>query len=250
MANYSGQYSGAQIDSFLSRVQSTPGSGELQGKISNVRAVELAYGQTMTVTQQTESGGGLTLVFGVPRGATGNPGPQGERGLAGEAGKSAYQAAREAGYRKSEAEFNRELADISDYISDILTAAQKSDTAYDIATHITANAVTLPSGTPAVVSTATDASGRLALTFSIPAGDTGPAGETGPTGPAGPTGPQGPQGATGEQGPRGVNGVAMAARGAFAFNVNGDGHLILYYADDDVPGFHIDSNGHLIMDIT
>lgn len=60
----------------------------------------------------------------------------------------------------------------------------------------------------------------------------------------GATGPQGPQGKPG------LNGVAVAADGQYAFNVNSEGHLICSYTGTEAPAFHIDqSTGHLILTI-
>ena len=82
-----------------------------------------------------------------------------------------------------------------------------------------------------------------------PQGPAGPQGEPGPQGPAGETGPQGPQGPQGPEGPRGINGVAVAADGYYAFNVNDEGHLILSYTGLTPPNARIDERGHLILEV-
>lgn len=85
-----------------------------------------------------------------------------------------------------------------------------------------------------------------------PKGSTGPQGqrgEQGPRGEQGLTGPQGPAGLQGEQGPQGLNGVAVAADGQYAFNVDENGHLIVSYTGANAPNFSIDKNGHLILEI-
>lgn len=51
------------------------------------------------------------------------------------------------------------------------------------------------------------------------------------------------------RGPRGFNGVAVAAGGQYAFNVDGNGHLILSYTGDEAPDFAINANGHLILNV-
>lgn len=51
------------------------------------------------------------------------------------------------------------------------------------------------------------------------------------------------------RGPRGFNGVAVAADGQYAFNVDGNGHLILIYTGDEAPDFVINENGHLILNV-
>ena len=58
-------------------------------------------------------------------------------------------------------------------------------------------------------------------------------------------GPQGPQGIQGPSGPQGINGVAVAAEGQYAFNVDSNGHLILFYEGNTTPDFSIGANGHL-----
>ena len=79
-----------------------------------------------------------------------------------------------------------------------------------------------------------------------PAGIQGPAGATGEPGPQGPVGPQGPQGPQGE---RGIDGVAVAADGQYAFNVNADGHLVISYTGDTPPNFRINEDGHLVLEV-
>ena len=66
-----------------------------------------------------------------------------------------------------------------------------------------------------------------------------------PRGPQGIQGPQGPQGIQGPPGPQGINGVAVAAEGQYAFNVDSNGHLILFYEGNTTPDFSIGANGHL-----
>ena len=79
--------------------------------------------------------------------------------------------------------------------------------------------------------------GVVRLTYGIPQGKQG---ETGPTGADGKQGPPGPPG---------INGVAVAADGQYAFNVNADGHLILSYTGDTAPNMRINGEGHLILTI-
>ena len=66
-----------------------------------------------------------------------------------------------------------------------------------------------------------------------------------PRGPQGIQGPQGPQGIQGPSGPQGINGVAVAAEGQYAVNVDSNGHLILFYEGNTTPDFSIGANGHL-----
>ena len=66
-----------------------------------------------------------------------------------------------------------------------------------------------------------------------------------PSGPQGIQGPQGPPGIQGPPGPQGINGVAVAAEGQYAFNVDENGHLVLYYESGAAPDFSIGENGHL-----
>ena len=56
-------------------------------------------------------------------------------------------------------------------------------------------------------------------------------------------------GGEGPPGPQGPPGVVFGAEGQYAFAIE-DGHLWLVYEDEDtVPDFHIDENGHLIMEM-
>lgn len=64
-------------------------------------------------------------------------------------------------------------------------------------------------------------------------------------GPKGEPGERGPQGIQGPEGPRGIDGVAVAADGQYAFNVNADGDLILTYTGQDAPDFYIAADGTL-----
>lgn len=98
--------------------------------------------------------------------------------------------------------------------------------------NMSVSAETLPPGSQAAVSK-TAVGGSFNLLFGIPRGQQGE------------TGPQGPQGIQGPQGPQGINGVAVAATGQYAFNVDSNGHLILYYEGDTAPDFSIGDDGHL-----
>jgi len=74
----------------------------------------------------------------------------------------------------------------------------------------------------------------------------GPQGIQGIQGPRGEPGPKGDTGEPGPEGPPGINGVAVAADGVFAFNVDENGHLILSYAGGTAPDFSINQDdGHL-----
>lgn len=79
--------------------------------------------------------------------------------------------------------------------------------------------------------------GVVRLTYGIPQGGQGA------------TGPKGEQGIQGPPGPQGISGVAVAADGQYAFNVNGDGELILSYTGDKAPNMHINADGYLILTI-
>lgn len=62
-------------------------------------------------------------------------------------------------------------------------------------------------------------------------------------------GPQGNPGSQGPAGPQGIHGAAVSADGIYAFNIDGNGHLILSYTGSDAPDFVLDANGHLILTI-
>lgn len=79
--------------------------------------------------------------------------------------------------------------------------------------------------------------GVVRLTYGIPQGGQGA------------TGPKGEQGIQGPPGPQGISGVAVAADGQYAFNVNGDGELILSYTGGSAPNMRINDAGYLILTI-
>ncbi len=62
-------------------------------------------------------------------------------------------------------------------------------------------------------------------------------------------GPPGAAGATGPQGPQGLNGVAVAAEGHYALNIDKRGHLLLIYTGDTAPALSIRDDGHLILEV-
>lgn len=71
---------------------------------------------------------------------------------------------------------------------------------------------------------------------------------TGPQGPQGIPGPPGPQGPQGPEGPQGIHGVVVEFAGLYAFDVNGEGHLMLHYTDPaEAPDFSINETGHLVL---
>lgn len=119
-------------------------------------------------------------------------------------------------------------------------SALDADEAKEAIENLGVTSSTLPPGSSATVEKSVSQQGAVTLAFGIPRGDKGDQGATGP---------QGPQGIQGPQGERGIDGVAVAADGVYAFNVNDEGHLILYYTGEDAPDFEINSNGHLILTI-
>ncbi len=62
-------------------------------------------------------------------------------------------------------------------------------------------------------------------------------------------GEQGLQGRMGPPGPQGISGVAVETQGSVAFNVDENGHLLCFYAGEDVPPYFIDEHGHLCYDV-
>ncbi len=158
----------------------------------------------------------------------------------------------------AEAEQSRENAQSAAYRAGQSEAsAQEARTAIE---NMEVRANTLDAGSAATVRKEM-VGGIVRLIYGIPQGKqgaTGPKGEQGVQGAQGPqgiqgktgeTGPQGPQGVQGPEGPKGNNGVAVAADGQYAFNVNEDGDLILSYTGDTAPNIFIDDNGNLIMRI-
>lgn len=114
-----------------------------------------------------------------------------------------------------------------------------AEAARDSIENMTVSAGNLPPGSDATA-VKTAVGGSFNIRFGIPEGKQG---ETGPEG------KQGIQGSIGPEGPRGMNGVAVAADGVYAFNVNEDGDLILSYTGDDAPDFKINADGNLILTI-
>ena len=135
----------------------------------------------------------------------------------------------------SKDEAQRQAAAAANYAD----AAERSRAAI---TDMSVSAEALPTGL-ASVKKSQDPDGTYHLHFGLPKGDTGSVGLRGPAGPQGVEGPQG------VPGPRGINGVAVAASGTYAFNVNEDGHLILNYTGDTAPDFSINEEGHLILNL-
>ena len=135
----------------------------------------------------------------------------------------------------SKDEAQRQAAAAANYAA----AAERSRAAI---TDMSVSAEALPTGL-ASVQKSKDPDGTYHLHFGLPKGDTGSVGLRGPAGPQGVEGPQG------VPGPRGINGVAVAASGTYAFNVNEDGHLILNYTGDTAPDFSINEDGHLILNL-
>ena len=83
-------------------------------------------------------------------------------------------------------------------------------------------------------------------------GPTGPAGKDGAkgdTGPAGPIGPQGPAGKDGADGKDGKDAIVTEADGQYAFQIE-DGDLILYYTGETQPGFSLEDDGHLYLEVS
>ena len=135
----------------------------------------------------------------------------------------------------SKDEAQRQAAAAANYAA----AAERSRAAI---TDMSVSAEALPTGL-ASVQKSQDPDGTYHLHFGLPKGETGSVGLRGPAGPQGVEGPQG------VPGPRGINGVAVAASGTYAFNVNEDGHLILSYTGDTAPDFSINEDGHLILNL-
>ena len=135
----------------------------------------------------------------------------------------------------SKDEAQRQAAAAANYAA----AAERSRAAI---TDMSVSAEALPNGL-ASVQKSQDPDGTYHLHFGLPKSDTGSVGLRGPAGPQGVEGPQG------VPGPRGINGVAVAASGTYAFNVNEDGHLILNYTGDTAPDFSINEDGHLILNL-
>lgn len=116
------------------------------------------------------------------------------------------------------------------------SAQEAAETARDAIENMTVSAETLPPESNATA-TKTAVAESFHIAFGIPRGKQGE------------PGPQGQQGIQGPPGPQGPSGVAVAAEGQYAFNIDENGHLILYYTGDVAPDFEIGEDGHLYLNI-
>lgn len=276
---YDGQYSGEQIDAFLSRVEQTAGNGPLQPELAGVQAKELPYGQYLTVTKQVEADGSITLIFGVPRGKDGADGYMGRDGTD---GKSAYQTAVDGGYTGTEAEFAQMLGGVSQSASDAESAADRAkewaskppyigangnwwvydasagifrDSGVDASITLSIADITmLPTGNdPFVTNTGTNTDPVFHLFIPLGATGNGIASATLNTdytltltftdGTSTRTGSiRGEPGPQGRKGDTGESGVISPVAGFYAMSVDADGNLWAHYAtSEETPGFEYDA---------
>lgn len=148
--------------------------------------------------------------------------------------EAAQLAAQQAQLAQQGAEAAQEAAE--DAKTGAESAQEAAETAREAIEDMTVSAETLPPGSDATA-TKTAVVGSFHISFGIPKGEQGAAG------------PQGSQGIQGPPGPQGISGVAVAADGQYAFNVDENGHLILYYTGDVAPDFEIGEDGHLYLNI-
>lgn len=153
---------------------------------------------------------------------------------AAESVSAAQKAAEEAQLAKQGAEEAQEAAE--EAMAGAEDAKDSAETAKNAIENMSVSAETLPPESSATA-TKTAVGDSFHISFGIPKGEQGA------------TGPQGQQGIQGPPGPQGINGVAVAADGQYAFNVNENGHLILLYTGDSVPDFEIGADGHLYFNI-
>lgn len=214
-----------------------------------VKSITLLPGSPATVDKiVNELSGEVTLSFGIPQGVqgpkgdTGNTGDQGPKGDTGDTGVGVmsityYYLATTAssGVTTSTPGWTTTVQSI--------TSTKRYLWGYQIVNYTNgSNAKT----SPAIIGVFgnTGEKGNQGER-----GNTGPQGPKGDTGATGPQGPKGDTGATGPQGPQGINGVAVAADGQYAFNVDGNGHLILAYTGSEAPNAYINDDGHLILEV-
>lgn len=81
-------------------------------------------------------------------------------------------------------------------------------------------------------------------------GKNGSAGPRGETGPRGEQGEQGVQGIQGPPGPQGVSGTVVPIQDMYAFSVDDEGYLWLYYEGDEAPAFSLSEDGDLLYTIS
>lgn len=165
--------------------------------------------------------------------------------------------------RQSEQNAGQSERDAENSATKASNAASIANASKEAILNMTVSSFTLAPGSDATVIKTVNADGSVNLAYGIPQGlqgvmgpqgpqgiqgVSGETGATGPKGDKGDTGPQGEQGIQGPPGPQGINGVAVATDGAYAFNVDENGHLILSYTGNEIPGFEIDSTtGHLLL---
>lgn len=202
-------FNGPQIDESLSRI--------LSGAIDNAEASAAASAQAASVSAQA-------------------------------AASSAVQAAQSAA--RADQAANQAAQNVTETLADYVTQAEQAkvsaeyfkegaEAARDSIENMTVSAGNLPPGSDATA-VKTAVGGSFNIRFGIPEGKQGA---------TGPEGKQGKQGPPGKEGPRGIDGVAVAADGVYAFNVNEDGDLILSYTGEDTPDFKINADGNLILTI-
>lgn len=153
---------------------------------------------------------------------------------AAESVSAAQKAAEEAQLAKQGADVAKEAAE--EARTGAKNAKDAAETAKNAIENMTVSAETLPPE-----SNATATKKAVAESFHIAFGI--------PRGKQGEPGPQGQQGIQGPPGPQGPSGVAVAAEGQYAFNIDENGHLILYYTGDSAPDFEIGEDGHLYLNI-
>ena len=180
------------------------------------------------------------------------------------AAKSATAAAKSAQEAQQSAKnANQSVTDAKAAQTGAETAKTGAETARNAIENMTVDAETLPPESDATV-TKFALGNTFRLHYGIPRGAQGRDGAQGAQGIQGIPGVQGIQGERGEQGIQGekgekgdkgdkgdpgANGVAVSAKGIYAFRVDERGHLMLDYTDDEAPNFVVNDSGHLILTI-
>lgn len=160
-------------------------------------------------------------------------------------------------------EVNQRAEELESAVGEANRASKAAVEASEQIQNMSVEAETVDSSEYASVEKTISADGVVNLKLSIPKGQQGEVGPQGPQGSqgvqgeAGPQGPEGPRGLQGEQGPEGPQGPVgpqgppgpSGSGGSYAFDINDEGHLIVYYNGDSPPDFSINSDGHLILNI-
>lgn len=197
-------------DGLMAKEDKAKLDGLPEGLSSTADASTLAEGQSATASVSV-SDGEFAFAFGIPRGATGATGPQGETGPQGPAGADG-ETGPQGPKGDTGPQGERGLQG---------PTGPKGDTG--------------PQGPRGQQGAKGDTGPQGPQGIQGVKGDTGATGPQGPQGERGEQGIQGPTGPKGDKGDPGESGVTVPVSGFFSLAVDDDGYLNCYYADGGNP---------------